>query len=141
MRPEISSVAFAVWCKALHLGCHNRKAAAGFAGARRLDGRVERQQVGLLGDRLDQRYHLADFGRRIRQRAHDRAGIADCVTASCEIFEDSCMRVPISQTALSSWLVAWLTVKACSVATLLTCEALSARYGLPPTPIASNGRS
>ena len=35
----------------LDLRGHDREAAAGFAGARRLDGGVERQQVGLLGDR------------------------------------------------------------------------------------------
>ena len=33
---------------------HDREAAAGFAGARRLDGGVEREQVGLVRDRRDQ---------------------------------------------------------------------------------------
>ena len=41
------------------LGDH-REALAGLAGARRLDGGVERQQVGLLGDRGDQLDHVAD---------------------------------------------------------------------------------
>jgi hypothetical protein len=36
------------------------KAAAGVARARGLDGRVQRQQIGLLGDRLDQRQHAVD---------------------------------------------------------------------------------
>ena len=35
----------------LHLGSDHREAAAGFTGARRLDGGVQRQQVGLRGDR------------------------------------------------------------------------------------------
>src|SRR3546814_10805198 len=38
----------------LHLAGHHGEALAGLAGARRLDGRVERQQVGLLGDVMDQ---------------------------------------------------------------------------------------
>jgi hypothetical protein len=43
----------------LHFLRHHREAAAGLAGARRLDGRVERQQVGLLGDRADEDHHFA----------------------------------------------------------------------------------
>src|SRR4249919_1272747 len=39
--------------EALHFGGHHRKAAARFAGARRLDGGVERKQIGLRGDGLD----------------------------------------------------------------------------------------
>ena len=35
-----------------------------------------------------------------------------CATASCEIFEDSCTRDPISLTARSSWLVASPTLAA-----------------------------
>ena len=46
----------------LHLRRDHRKAAAGFAGAGGLDGGVEREQVGLAGDRLDQPDHLADAG-------------------------------------------------------------------------------
>ena len=41
------------------LGDH-RKTAAGVAGARGLDGRIERQQIGLLGDRGDQFGDVAD---------------------------------------------------------------------------------
>ena len=44
----------------LHLGGDDRKAPAGGAGARRLDGRVEREKIGLPGDRLDQADHFAD---------------------------------------------------------------------------------
>src|SRR5262249_58769245 len=38
----------------LDLGGHYRKALAGFAGARRFDGGVERQKIGLTGDRLNE---------------------------------------------------------------------------------------
>jgi len=51
----------------LDLGCHHRKAAAGLARARRLDRGIERQQVGLLGDRGDQFHHFADAAGRVRQ--------------------------------------------------------------------------
>ena len=37
----------------LHLRRHHGEAAAGFTGARRLDGGVEREQIGLLGDRRE----------------------------------------------------------------------------------------
>ena len=39
---------------------HHRKAAPLFAGASGLDGRVERQQIGLLCDALNHRQHRAD---------------------------------------------------------------------------------
>ena len=44
----------------LHFGRHDGEAAAGVAGAGRLDGGVERQQVGLLGDGVDEFDHVAD---------------------------------------------------------------------------------
>ena len=47
----------------LHFGRHDREAAAGLAGARRLDGGVERQQVGLAGDGVDQFDDVADAAR------------------------------------------------------------------------------
>src|SRR6185312_13788238 len=45
----------------LHLARVHREAAAGIARARGLDGRVERQKVGLLGDRLDRAGDLGDL--------------------------------------------------------------------------------
>jgi hypothetical protein len=42
---------------------HHREAPAGVPGARRLDGRVQGQQVGLPGDRVDRPDQLADVGR------------------------------------------------------------------------------
>jgi hypothetical protein len=44
----------------LHLRRDDGKALAGLAGARRFDGRVQRQEVGLLGDVGDELHHLAD---------------------------------------------------------------------------------
>ena len=46
----------------LHLGGDHRKAAPGFAGARGLDGGVERQQGGLPRDLRDQIDDIADCG-------------------------------------------------------------------------------
>ena len=46
----------------LHFRGDHREAAAGFAGARRFDGGVERQQIGLAGDGVDQFDHVADPG-------------------------------------------------------------------------------
>jgi hypothetical protein len=49
----------------LDFGGHDRKAAAGFAGARGLDGGVQRQQVGLRGDGVDEADDFADPPRRL----------------------------------------------------------------------------
>ncbi len=59
---------------------HHREAAAGFAGARGLDGRIERQQIGLFGDRCDQLHDVADpvAGRRqFRHPLVGRGGLLD----------------------------------------------------------------
>src|SRR3712207_7466494 len=45
----------------------HRKALAGLAGARRLDGGVEGEQVGLVGDAADQLDHGADLLRALGQ--------------------------------------------------------------------------
>ena len=47
----------------LHLARHYRKAAAGFARPRRLDGGIERKQVGLARDRVDELDDVADPSR------------------------------------------------------------------------------
>ena len=44
-----------------HLGGHDREALAVLAGARRFDGRVQRQQVGLVGDVIDDADLLSDL--------------------------------------------------------------------------------
>nr|WP_275540329.1 hypothetical protein [Rhodopseudomonas palustris] len=44
----------------LRFGADHRKAATGLAGSRRLDRDIERQQIGLRGDRLDQSDHRPD---------------------------------------------------------------------------------
>ena len=53
----------------LDLAGDHREALAGVAGPGRLDGGVEREQVGLLGDRGDQLDHVADLGRTTRRAA------------------------------------------------------------------------
>ncbi len=66
-----------------HLARHHGKALAGFTGPRRLDGRVQRQQIGLAGDIVDEVDDIADllrgggqFGNRGRGegRLFDGAG-------------------------------------------------------------------
>ncbi len=47
-----------------------RETLAGCPGAGRLDGGVEREQVGLPGDRLDQAHHLADAGGGVAEFRH-----------------------------------------------------------------------
>ncbi len=58
----------------LHFGGDHGEAAAGLAGARRLDGRVQRQQVGLAGDGVDQFDDVADAGRCLGQLADALGG-------------------------------------------------------------------
>jgi hypothetical protein len=60
----------------LDLGSDHRKAAPGFAGPRRLDRGVQRQQVGLAGNVADEADHFVDMLRRGRQRAHGFVGNA-----------------------------------------------------------------
>ena len=60
--------------QALHLGRDHREAFAVLAGARRLDRGVEGQQIGLAGDGLDQRHHLADLLRGGGETVHRLVG-------------------------------------------------------------------
>jgi hypothetical protein len=53
----------------LDLACDHGEAASGIAGTRGLDRRVQRQQIGLLGDRLDRPGDFCD----LRQRRADGA--------------------------------------------------------------------
>ena len=63
----------------LHLGGHDGEATPGVAGTGRLDGGVERQQIGLFGDGIDEFDHGADAGRRLRQFTHPFIGGAGLV--------------------------------------------------------------
>jgi hypothetical protein len=73
---EISSVAFrGLAGERFDLGRHHGKAAAGIARARRLDGGVQRQQIGLLGNRRDQLDDVADLLRGARQLADPPVGL------------------------------------------------------------------
>src|SRR3954453_1627302 len=58
-----------------HLGRHHGKAAAGIACAGRLDGGVQRQQIGLLGNRGDQLDDIADLLRGARQFSDPPVGL------------------------------------------------------------------
>ena len=58
----------------LDLGSHDREALARLASARCLDGGIERQQVGLLGDIRDQANHVANLLRRFDQALNLRVG-------------------------------------------------------------------
>ena len=53
---------------------HHREAAPGIARAHRLDGGVEREQIGLLGDRRNEADDIADLGRRGLQPVDALAG-------------------------------------------------------------------
>jgi len=57
----------------LDLGGHHRKAAPGLARARRLDGSIERQQVGLRRDLVDHRDNIADLVGRLAERIDGHA--------------------------------------------------------------------
>ena len=70
----ISSVAARSGGERLHLGRDHREAAAGLAGAGGLDRGVEREQVCLAGDRLDQPDHLADTRRGVAELGHGLGG-------------------------------------------------------------------
>ena len=58
----------------LHFGRNDREATAGFTGACRLDGGVERKQVGLPRDVVDELDHVADAGGGFRQFADPIVG-------------------------------------------------------------------
>lgn len=66
-------------CQTLNLGRHDRKATTRLACARRFDGGVQRQQVGLAGNAGYQLDHMFDLLGAFRQRANG------CVSAACAI--------------------------------------------------------
>ena len=59
----------------LHFGSHHRKASPGVAGARGLDGGVQRQKVGLRRDAVDQLDDVADLRGRHRQLVDALVGL------------------------------------------------------------------
>ena len=67
-----------------HLVRHHGKATALFAGPCRLDGGVERQQVGLLGDAADGRQNAADLLGMGIQLIDDLAGIGHFIRQPCD---------------------------------------------------------
>ncbi len=73
----------------LHLRGNHREAAAGFAGASGLDRGVEREQVGLLGNRRDQLDDVADAGCGLREFGDAGVGLLCLRTASLAMRLDS----------------------------------------------------
>ena len=72
----ISSVALAVWLASVFTSeATTAKPRPGFARARRLDGGVEREQVGLLRDGADELDHVADAARAARELADQLVGV------------------------------------------------------------------
>jgi len=61
----------------LDLAGDHRKATSSGAGARRLDGGVQRQQIGLPCDRLDRSGYFGDFGERAADRTQAMLDTAD----------------------------------------------------------------
>ncbi len=62
--------------QATHLVGHYCETTPGFTGTGRLDGRIEGQQVGLLGDGLDHVQHAADLVALALEMTHGFGGIA-----------------------------------------------------------------
>ncbi len=58
----------------LDLGRHHREATAGFAGTRRLNGRVQREQIGLRRDGVNELHDLADLLRTTGENLNRRVG-------------------------------------------------------------------
>ena len=72
----ISPVAFAVCsASAFTSDATTAKPRPGFAGPRRLDGGIERQQIGLAGDGVDQFHHVADPRGRLGEFADAVIGL------------------------------------------------------------------
>ena len=72
----ISPVALALLGQALNFGCNESKAATRLAGSRRLDGGIQRQQVGLTCNGVDQLDHIADPGSCLGQFTDPVVGLA-----------------------------------------------------------------
>ena len=103
----------------LHFGGDHGKALAGFAGARRLDGGVERQQIGLRRDRGNGADHRADAFGGVGERADGLLGCARYRrprTAPCRARGSTC------------WPISWIDPDSSSVARTMTsmCWVVSA---------------
>ena len=84
--------------QAAHLRRHHREAAAGLAGARRLDRGIERQQIGLPRDLVDHADDVGDLARGLldpRHRAHRLAP------------PPAPPRSATSRVPLADWLACW----------------------------------
>src|SRR5450631_4355049 len=63
--------------EALHFTGDDRKASSGGTGTGRLDGRIERQKIGLFRDRLDRTRDFGDVGERLTDGAQAGLDAAD----------------------------------------------------------------
>ena len=91
----------------LHLARHHGEALASLAGACCLDRRVQRQQVGLAGDRGNQPNHVADAIRRLGELADLAVGhlVRPTVTRTASVARATCVLIwpvlPESRSAAS----------------------------------------
>ena len=90
-----------------HLIGHDREAASGLAGARGLDGRVEREQVGLVGDRRDDIHdRCRSRSLRLPRTSTDSASVSmACWTSSIFMMACSVVSQPRSATRAASSVV------------------------------------
>lgn len=65
-----------------HLGGDHRKASARFTGARRLDSSIQRKQIGLARDLVDDRDDVGNFARLFLDPRHGRHGLRNHLTAA-----------------------------------------------------------
>src|SRR5690606_32327715 len=69
--------------EAANIGCNDGEAAPMLARARRFDGRIEREAIGLEGDIFDLADDALDLMRARFDRAHPRDEIVDDPTSLC----------------------------------------------------------
>src|SRR5690625_3615892 len=74
-RGDLSGRLGGALCEFLDLAGHDGEALACLAGSRGLDGCVEGEQVGLLGDRVDEGHDLADRGGGLPEPVDRRGGL------------------------------------------------------------------
>ncbi|MNZ90553.1 hypothetical protein D3C78_1095180 [compost metagenome] len=82
-----------------HFVCYHSEAATLFASARRLDGGVQREQVGLLGDGADHFQHAADLGTFPGQALDHLDGLADGIGQLVDL-EQAAVDVVLAPTCL-----------------------------------------
>ena len=142
-----------------HFIGHHRKTSTTFPRPRRFNGRVERQQIGLLGDGANHIQHLTDVLRLIGQRLHQSAGVlhitgpsalialAVSLTRSCPRCADSLdwrvaseVDTALRATSSTAVVISLTAVAACSISLFCCCRPLSAVEGDGVQFISSRGQ-